>query len=200
MKENTKNVLLGVLIVGLVAMTVAYAALSTTLRISGTASVPAVSWDIHFANWQLVATNSTAGATFQNTAVATPVANLTQSNGTKVEGINVALYQPGDNVRYTFNIVNAGTIDAKLSGITAKLGSTENTTQAAIDDGVIVYDVTCTNDTPLLANNGTASCTLDIKYKEDIVNQNQNQAGSDQTYTQAAKNVNFEASWVYVQK
>jgi len=52
MNERKKNILLAVLVVGIISMTVAYAALSTTLNINGSASVQNIdqSWNIHFAH------------------------------------------------------------------------------------------------------------------------------------------------------
>ena len=209
MKENTKNVLLGVLIVGLVAMTVAYAALSTTLRISGTASVPAVSWNVRFENWTKADGSDGLASLVQgqaNTGSATAVASLTQqasaSNSTYVSGIHVDLLQPGDNIKYEFDIVNRGTIDAKLSGspTITLTGSNDSTVGTAINNNVVTYNVSCPNQAELAKNGGTTHCTLTVKYNENIVNQNQNQAGSDQTYSQAAMNLELGASWVYVQK
>ena len=50
MSEKSKNILLGVLVVGLVSMTVAYAALTQTLNINGSAKVQNVnsSWRVRF--------------------------------------------------------------------------------------------------------------------------------------------------------
>ena len=120
--NNKKNILLVVLAVGVIAMTVAFAALSTNLRISGTASVPSTSWNIHFQNWALD-TNPTVtegGITHQNTAEYPSVDELQMSlkpNVTLVEGLNITLYQPGDYAKYTFDIVNDGTIDGNKETI-----------------------------------------------------------------------------------
>ena len=106
--DNKKTILIGVLALGIVAMSVAFAALSTTLRISGTASVPSVSWNIHFQNWALdtASTVTEGGITHQNTAEYPTIAQLSQTlspNITKVENLNVTLYQPGDYAIYIPN-------------------------------------------------------------------------------------------------
>ena len=50
MNEKTKNILLGVLIVGIISMTVAYASLTQNLRINSSVKVQenSTSWNIHF--------------------------------------------------------------------------------------------------------------------------------------------------------
>ena len=50
MNSRTKNILIGVLLVGIISMTIVYAALSQQLNISGSAKVQSKSesWNIHF--------------------------------------------------------------------------------------------------------------------------------------------------------
>lgn len=108
MGEKTKSLLIGLLIIGLVAMTVAYAALSQTLTISSSAKVESKSsnWDIHFDNL--------AAASGSPHGYATIVSPLTKSAATTLSGLNVTLKAPGDYVSYTFDVVNGGTINAKI--------------------------------------------------------------------------------------
>lgn len=215
MSEKSKNILLGVLIVGLVSMTVAYAALSTTLTISGTASVDETEWNVHFDNWQLQTTSNTAGAA-QNTAVATPVAELTKAdatNATAFSGVNVQLKQPGDNVKYTFDIVNTGTIDAKLSNFQKSITDTSDNTKTGTDtlDG-ITYTITCDpansfaagSEQVLVKKTGVTHCTLDVIYDPitdgGVHKQTSQEAGKDQTMIVPARSFDIAASWNYVQK
>ena len=140
MTEKNKNVLLGILILGIVSMTIAFAALSTSLRIGGTANVPEAKWDIHFENW-LEAKPSTNLAGIENKAVQTHAATIT--NGTLIEGLQVSLMQPGDTTSYTFDIVNDGTISALLNDfettIEAKVAPA-NTESASTSD--LTYEFT----------------------------------------------------------
>ena len=207
MSEKTKNVMLGVLIVGLVAMTVAYAALSTTLRISGTASIESnVTWDVHFANWQKYDGASGLASTVLNQQNTSTASTPTVTHGTAVDGLQITLKQPGDNIKYEFDIVNAGTIDAKLNGnAVISLDSAESVTgSTGINDEVITYNVVCDANQGVLLKASetpnTTHCTLTVKYNESITNQNQNTPGADQTYTQGQKTVTLGASWNYVQK
>lgn len=119
--EKVRNVLLGVLVVGLIGLTVAYASLSQRLDIKSTATVKSSTWKVKFANLSAESTVGTANVTTQPT--------LTD---TLVSGLNVELTKPGDAVSYTFDIVNEGTIDAKIS--TYKINSK--------DDGIVCTDAT----------------------------------------------------------
>lgn len=103
-KERKVKVLsLAALVVAVLGLTVAFAALSQTLTINGTASVNASEWDIHFANL--------SDATIEGAATTTkPVLS-----GTSISGYAVTLTKPGDSVTYEFDIVNGGSVDATLS-------------------------------------------------------------------------------------
>ena len=206
--DNKKGMLIAILGVGIVAMTVAFAALSTTLRISGTASVPSTTWNIHFQNWALdtASTVTEGGITHQNTAEYPTVAQLSQTlspNITKVDDLDVTLYQPGDYAKYTFQIINEGSIDASLDTFTHNL-----TCASGNDCSHLSYTVECVDSNsnnmlighPTLAKNGgLAYCTLQVKYL-DQTNTNSGNAGSVQTYTQASAHASLDATWVYVQK
>ena len=202
-----KNALLVILGVGVVAITVAFAAFSSNLIINGTASVPDVSWNIHFQNW----TNNTLGTAngHTNTAVYPQVSQLTQSisvaNSTKVEGINVTLNQPGDYVSYKFQIINEGSIDASLSNFSHNL-----TCASGNDCSHLSYEVECTDNenggnnvlvtnSTLAKDGGLAYCTLTVTYT-DTINQNSGNAGSNQVYEKSAASATLDATWVYIQK
>ena len=136
--EKQKNFLLGVLLVGIVSMTIAYAALSTTLRINSAATVKGGTWDIHFANGSVNGTPTTAPASGR-----TVYFNGTPSLATTtISNVHVVLTQPGDSATYTFDIVNDGTIDAKLSTITAMTPTCTGTGATSSADETKV----CTNN------------------------------------------------------
>ena len=92
------------LVVAVLGLTIAFAALSQTLTINGTASVDSASWDIHFAN--LTGPDIEGGAEAQGSPTL---------NATTISGLNMSVTKPGDSVTYYFDIVNAGTIDAVLN-------------------------------------------------------------------------------------
>lgn len=106
-KERKIKVLsLVALMVAVLGLTVAFAALSQTLTINGTASVNAAEWDVHFANLG-------EAETYGDVTVTPPTLS-----GTTLSGYSVTLTKPGDYVAYEFDIVNNGTVDASIDKIT----------------------------------------------------------------------------------
>ena len=205
MSDKSKNILLGVLIVGLVSMTVAYAALSTTLTINGTASIPATKWDIQITDWTdttPVNVTKTGNVTMANTAVH-PAAT---TSATAITNLAVQLKQPGDIATYSFNISNLGSIDAKLASFDyhCTVGSGNNAT--ACDSEVLRYEISCgsaasttgavltkASDITDASTATKAACTLEVEYLDKTA------SGTGQTYTQEAINANLDATWVYEQ-
>ena len=193
MREHGKSVALGVLGVVLIGMTIAYAALQTNLNIGGTVSSPQVSWDVHI-------TDFTKG-TVVGTATGPTAAELTTGghlSNTTISNIAIGLPSPGDSITYTFKIVNAGTIDAKLNA--APTGGFTCTDGKVCRD--INYTLNCgaaasTANTVLYASNSGStdevSCTLTISREAASV------SGDDQTYTSNDGAGTFSQSWTYVQ-
>ena len=104
--RKVKIISLIVLVVMILCLTVAFAALSQTLTINGSAQVDTASWDIHFENLTL----------FEKTGTA-EVSGTPQLTGTVISGIDVSLNKPGDKIVYEFDLVNNGSIEAKLTNI-----------------------------------------------------------------------------------
>ncbi len=102
-ERKVKALSLVALIIAVLGLTLAFAALSQTLTINGTASVNAAEWDIHFENL--------SEPTITGSAI---VNNVPTFTGTEITDFDVSLTKPGDSVTYEFDIVNNGTIDAKL--------------------------------------------------------------------------------------
>ena len=200
MNEKSKNILLGVLIVGLVSMTVAYAALSTTLTISGTASIPATKWDIEITDW----TDTTPGTgTTGKTNTATHPAATTSS--TAITNLAVTLNQPGDTATYTFNITNKGTIAAKLASKAVGCKASSASDAQTVDcPEALNYTISCSsgaqsqNQTIAAAASDTAAgwtkvpCTLTVSYP-DATNTNSG------VYNQSEVTAYLYAQWVYEQ-
>ena len=119
--------------VSIIGLTVAYALLSTTLNISGTADVVAASWNIYFKNSKIVESLSNIPSNVsakQLNYVANNEENVEQvwfniscngstdsiasSNGTSIAFCSY-LAEPGDRTVVSVDVVNGGTIDAILS-------------------------------------------------------------------------------------
>ena len=106
-KERKIKVLsVAALLVAVLGLTVAFAALSQTLTINGSATVNTASWDIHFKN--LSTPTLTGGA-------AVTTAPAIDTKGTTIGDYALKLTKPGDSVTYTFDVENKGTINAKIS-------------------------------------------------------------------------------------
>ena len=103
--RKIKIISLCALLVAVLGLTVAFAALSQTLTINGSAAVDAASWDIHFEKTSGKETEVKGAATFTEPTL----------SGTTIENFSATLTKPGDSVTYYFDIVNNGTVDAVVS-------------------------------------------------------------------------------------
>ena len=125
MKRRNYNILfitIGILIAFVVGLTVAYAALSTTLNIQfGNLTQSALTWDVGFN------TGSIAGVT-TNANVTCGSATATK---TTISGIKVKLTKSGDKCSYTFQIRNNGTLGASITSITPKKPSSTTCSTAS---------------------------------------------------------------------
>ena len=104
-ERRIKIISLCALLVAVLGLTVAFASLSQTLTINGSAAVNAASWDIHFEKTSGKETETEGAATFTEPTL----------SGTTIENFSATLTKPGDSVTYYFDIVNNGTIDAVVS-------------------------------------------------------------------------------------
>ena len=103
-----KKVIIIILSVMILGLSIGYAALSSSLNITGSARLGATadSWNINFKN---------AKCTGYNYAEA---GNIEIKNKTTIELSNSKLKAPKDYIICNFDIVNDGTIDAKVTSIT----------------------------------------------------------------------------------
>lgn len=118
-KEDRSSLLMacGALLVSVITLTIAYAVLSTTLTIKGSAKINSATWNI----------NITAGedfTTYGNAKFGYPTIKSTTISDMKVD-----LYQPGDGVKFPFTVRNDGSLDGKLKEVkkgTISCSSTNN--------------------------------------------------------------------------
>ncbi|MBQ9013821.1 MAG: hypothetical protein IJ094_09800, partial [Bacilli bacterium] len=110
-KRKIKVIAIVALVAGLLAITVAFAALSGTLKINGSGKMDPANWDIHFKNVTFVSKSETASTS----GTPNPTNN---EKGPTIEGLNVTLKQPNDYVTYTADIKNEGDIDAYIDVVT----------------------------------------------------------------------------------
>ena len=138
MGSKVQNIILGVLAVGLIGLTVAYALLTQQLKIESTATVKAGTWDIHFENLSSSLTGKAALADTNQLAIS--------SNSTTISGSVGVLSVPGDSIVYTFDNVNKGNIPAILSSAptisTPSCSATGNDAGATTVCGNLTYTLT----------------------------------------------------------
>ncbi len=167
MQEKTKNVLLAVLIVGLVSMTVAYAALSTTLTISSSAKVNNTKWDIKIDNFAQVPDQANKVGGTSEVVVTGP----TSTSGITISGLEVTFKKPGDVAKFTFNLKNLGDINAKLTSFT--LGepatSTKVTKSVVCGTGTKAEPVVDSDAMKLAKTNGSIPCEMTLTLANDAV-------------------------------
>ena len=113
MKDRSfKIVAVVALVMALSGLVIAYAAYSTTLKVSGTVTAKSSkeSWDVKFEN--LSAGTKTGLVSIKKAPTLT---------ATQVSGFEIEFFAPGDSIEYTWDVTNAGKLDAKLT--TASIGS-----------------------------------------------------------------------------
>ena len=107
--------------VAILGLTVAFAAMSKTLNINGTAEVDNSKWDVHFATSEDGSINMDEWKnSFLSESGNGKLTKLPTIASTTVSDFEVTLTKPGDEVDFGFVIVNSGTMDAKLADIQIK--------------------------------------------------------------------------------
>ena len=167
--NKDKKLVFGILalLVGIVAVSISYAAFTQNLNINGTANVTASNWSVHFANLTNGVRNGTAVERTSPTI---------KSGQTTIGDYAVDLYTPGDSITYTFDVVNDGDYDAKISVLTKGTPTcngtdpTSNTNVCANLEYTLKYTTggatVAQNDA--LRKNETKNMTLVLRYKTTI--------------------------------
>ena len=155
--REVKIIAVVALLVAVVGLSVAYAALNTTLKITGTATVNSASWDVHF----IKGTGTPVGsATFVEPEIST--------DSTALNNYSVKLTKPGDSVTYTFKITNQGSINAKLG--TVNIGDVTCTSADTTETGTAEANTTCANLTySVTYENGDEIAVGDVLNAGDTV-------------------------------
>lgn len=159
------------------SVTVGYAALSTTLSITGKGTLSKNSWDIHFENLVIV----------DNGASVVTTAPTIDSTKTKVS-FNITLSKPGDTYEFTVDAVNKGTIDAMLSGFSATSLTTD---QQKYLTYTVTYSDGATISTKDYLKKGTSeTIRVRVRFKDDL---------SATDLPSSAETLNLTATFVYAQ-
>lgn len=152
MKSEFRVQVLSVLaiVISITALTIGFAAFSSTLTIEGTATVENTSWDVHF--------ETLSGSTLVGSAVVNTPPTINTNNAV-LSTYDVSLSVPGDSVSYTVNVKNSGSYDAILSSIIVPTPTCTGTgTYATTDETNVCNNLTYT----LTYSDGTVIQTGDI--------------------------------------
>jgi len=135
-KQKNKNKKIMVVAIALLLLiSIGYAAISTTLRINGTANIAATSWNVYFTNLRTT-----------NGSVTPSVAPTIPENSTSTIALNytVTLNKPGDFYEFLVDVKNGGTINAKIAD-----NGVSNTTLNQTEDTYVNYTVTYSDGTAI---------------------------------------------------
>ena len=139
---NNKYFLIAIFVLLIGGVSVGFAALRATLKINGKAKIGDVSWDVHFTNvdhasydsTNAVQTTTNCGGNEQPECDVLPYI----LDDTTKAAWTITLKQPGDKYKFSIDVYNAGSLDAKLTGITA-----DNITPS--QNKYLTYTITSTN-------------------------------------------------------
>ena len=114
-----------ILILAVIGLSIAYAAMSEVLSITGTAKMNSANWNIKFSN---LVVEKTGEATFV----------LPVLSDTSLLDYEVNLTKPGDSVTFTFDVSNNGNMDAVLGTLTKGKPECIGSGSSAMQDASIV--------------------------------------------------------------
>ena len=157
-ERSVKILIISILFMLIAGLTVAFAALSTTLNIKGTAYLDAAKWGIKFEN--LSEPVKVGNASVIGTS------KIEETKSAEITGINVSLSTPGDKVTYTVDLVNEGTINAKIDNI-------EKTVLTSEQQRYLTFKVTDKNgnevsEGDILSKGETRNLTITIEFIKDL--------------------------------
>lgn len=132
---------------------VGYSYLNNNLAVTGITTISKNTWNIHFEDIT-VTTGSVAGGT------------STIQDDSTVVNFQVPLDTPGDFYEFTVNVVNSGSIDAKIGSIVNTGLTTEQ--QKYLEYIAVYNDGTEIKENDLLNANSSATIKIKVKYRDDI--------------------------------
>ena len=157
-ERRTKALVVVVLLIVVAGLTIAFAALSTTLNINGTAYLDAAKWGIKFENL--------SSPTKIGSATTTGTAKIEETKAAEITDINVSLSTPGDKVTYTVDLVNEGTINAKIDNIEKTVLTSEQ--QKYLTFKVTDRDGKEISQDDILSAGETRNLTITIEFIKDL--------------------------------
>lgn len=167
-KRQIKFLALGAIVVAVAGMSFSFASMSTQLDIKGFATMGSADWDVHFENLSNV----------KITGQAIEITHPTITNkSTTISAFDVKLQAPQTAISYTFQIVNAGGMDAKVTTLNVAEPVCETISKVESSDTKLVcqnleYTLQYTNGTPVkigdvLDKNTSEWVEMKLSYKGD---------------------------------
>ena len=153
--RKTLYVTLGIVMICVFTLTIAYSSLNAILEITGSAEVNAADWDIRLANPKVKEGSVNS--------------NLPTITSNKEASFSVTLNNPGDFYDFSIDVVNNGTIDAMIDSIEKISALTEE--QAKFMNYIIEYENGNTISTKQLVQaNSFVRLKVKVEYRKDISN------------------------------
>lgn len=133
---KTKKIfsLIGILFItciSVIGISFTYASITSKLSIDGYASMNSMKWSIHFQNL--------SNANLKGTTLEVTKPTL-KNNSTSISDFEVKFMNINDGVNYTFDIVNDGDLDAKISSIVMPKPVCTSTGDTAYEDSSLICD------------------------------------------------------------
>ena len=157
--RKSMSIMYILLFVVLASLGVGYSYIKSNLNINGTANVTASNWSVHFANLSNGVRNGTASEV---------VVPTIKASRTDIGDYSVKFFTPGDSITYTFDVVNDGDYDAKISVLnkgTPQCGGSDSTSNTNVCNNLEYTLTYTTGGTPVAQNdslrkNETKNMTL----------------------------------------
>ena len=197
-RESFQGILLGIVIMCAVFafITIAWAAFSTNLTISGSATIKEQSWKIDFTN-DITKDFATAGGGSSIPLTGVPTENADITNATfeitdahTVGGVLGELNSGGDKITYTWYVRNFGTFDADITVKSTSKGGLQSTD---LTTGGANIAVTCTSNSGATNEddwcNGTTSPAASAHVKATLTVDSYQNASPAKFYDGTTKNI-----------
>ena len=157
-ERRVKALVIVTLLIAVIGLSVAFAALSQTLTINGSAYLNATKWGIKFENLSSPIKVGDASVTGE--------AKINESTYVEITDMNVNLKTPGDSVTYNVDLVNEGTINAKIEKIEKTVLTEEQAKYLSFK--VLKEDGQELNEGYILGKETRIPLTIKIEFKKDI--------------------------------
>lgn len=133
---KTKKIfsLIGILFitcVSVIGISFTYASITSKLSIDGYASMNSMKWSVHFQNL--------SNANLKGTTLEVNKPTL-KNNSTSISDFEVEFMNINDGVSYTFDVINDGDLDAKISSIVMPKPVCTSTGDTAYEDSSLICD------------------------------------------------------------